>query len=192
MYYMNKTADRYFDLAFNYHISAVILYTNLFESPYLYNPTAFLLRHCVELLLKGLIIRETQKARRIAATRIAIYNRKLNNIHSPLELWNYFKDIYSLSEEDMEILDKAIKKLNKKDEISTRYRYPYKKNGRAVPIEPVTFDVSDTFPDLADGIPYIIQTSSETKIITKGSSLLLDMKALFDAVEILFKISEQS
>lgn len=189
---MNKTADRYFDMALEYHISALTLYTSLFESPYIYNPTAFLLRHCVEVLLKGLIIREIQKTRRIAATRITIYNRKLNNIHSPLVLWNYFKDIYSLSEEDMKILDKAIKKLNKKDEISTRYRYPYKKNGQAVPIEPVTFDASDTVPDLADGIPYIIQTSSEAKIVTKGSSLLLDMKALFDAVEILFKITEQS
>lgn len=189
---MNKTADRYFDMAFEYHISALTLYMSLFESPYLYNPTAFLLRHCVELLLKGLIIRETQKARRIAATRITIYNRKLNSIHSPLVLWNHFKDIYSLSKEDVKILDKAIKKLNKKDEVSTRYRYPYKKNGQAVPTEPVTFDASDVAPDLADGIPYIIQTSTEAKTIINGSSLLLDMKALFEAIEILFNISEQS
>ena len=189
---MNKIAGRYFDMAFEYHISALTLYTNLFDLPYLYNPTTFLLRHCTELLLKGLIIRETQGTQRIAATRITIGNRKLNNLHSLLVLWNYFKDIYSLSGEDISTLDKAIKKLNKKDEITTRYRYPYKKNGQAVPIEPVIFDVSDKAPDLEDGIPYIIQSSSEAKTIIKGSSLLLDMNALFDAIEILFNISEQS
>ena len=55
---MNKIAGRYFDMAFEYHISALTLYTNLFDLPYLYNPTTFLLRHCTELLLKGMIIKK--------------------------------------------------------------------------------------------------------------------------------------
>ena len=58
---MNKTAQKYFDLAYEYHIAALSLYRSLFDASYLYNPTAFNLRHSVELLLKGLIIKETQK-----------------------------------------------------------------------------------------------------------------------------------
>lgn len=69
---MNKTAQKYFDMAFEYHVAALTLHVNISDAPYLYNPTAFLLRHSIELLLKGLIIRETQKARRIAANRITI------------------------------------------------------------------------------------------------------------------------
>lgn len=39
----------------------------------------------------------------------------------------------------------------------------YIKRMVAVPTEPVTFDASHVAPDLADGIPYIIQTSTEAK-----------------------------
>ena len=88
---MNKTAQKYFDLAYEYHVAALSLYRSLFDASYLYNPTAFNLRHSVELLLKGLIIKETQKHQKIAAKNIKIGKCKLNQSHSLLELWNYFK-----------------------------------------------------------------------------------------------------
>lgn len=189
---MNKTAQKYFDMAFEYHIAALTLHVNIFEAPYLYNPTAFLLRHSIELLLKGLIIRETQKARRIAANRITIGGRKLNQTHSVGLLWNHFKTLYPISEESVVALNKAIEKLNKKDIGADRYRYPYKKQGQPIPVEPVIFDISEKAPDLEDGIPFIIQTPSNSKVITKGSVLLTEMKVLIEETEILFSISEET
>lgn len=140
-------------MAFEYHIAALTFHVNTFDAPYLYNPTAFLLRHSIELLLKGLIIRETQKARRI----ITIGNRKLNQTHSIGILWNHFKNLYQIPEGSVVALNKAIEKLNKKDIGSERYRYPYKKQRQPIPVEPVVFDISKKSPDLEDSIPFIIQ-----------------------------------
>ena len=188
---MNKTAQKYFDMAFEYHVAALVLHVSIFETPYLYNPTAFLLRHSIELLLKGLIIRETQKARRIAANRITIGNRKLNQTHSVGTLWNHFKTLRQIPEESVVSLNRAIEKLNKKDISSDRYRYPYKKQGQPIPVEPVVFDISEKAPDLEDGIPFVIQTPTDSKVITKGSVLLMEMKKLIEETEILFSLAEE-
>ena len=189
---MNKTAQKYFDMAYEYHVAALSLYYSLFDASYLYNPTAFNLRHSVELLLKGLIIRETQKRKKVAAKDIKIGKCKLNQSHSLLALWNHFKDLYPMNEDNIAKLDKSIQKLNKKDFGSDRYRYPYKKNGQPIPVEPVAFDISGKSPDLEEGIPYIIQTSSDAKVVTSGAVLLLDLKTLFEEMEILFDISEET
>lgn len=188
---MNKTAQKYFDMAFEYYVAALTLHVNIFNAPYLYNPTAFLLRHSIELLLKGLIIRETQKARRIAANRITIGGRKLNQTHSVGLLWNHFKTLYPIPEERKIALNKAIEKLNKKDIGADRYRYPYKKQGQPISVEPIVFDISEKAPDLEDRIPYIIETPSNSKVITKGPILLMEMKTLIEKMEILFSISEE-
>ena len=188
---MNKTAQKYFTMAYEYHVAALSLYYSLFDASYLYNPTAFNLRHSVELLLKGLIIKETQKHKKIAARDIKIGKLKLNQSHSLLALWNHFKSLYPMDENNILKLDKAIQKLNKKDLGSDRYRYPYKKNGRSVPVEPIAFDTSDEAPDLEEGIPYIIQ-KSDTQIVTRGAGLLLDLKTLFEEIEILFHLSEKT
>ena len=187
---MNTTANRYFDMAYEYHVAALTLYYSLFDASYLYNPTVYMLRHSIELLLKGLIIREEKKNRRVAASKIKINGRPLNNTHSLLVLWNYFKSIYPISEDDILTLNTAISKLNKKDFSSDRYRYPYKKNGTPIPVEPVVFEIADKAPDLEKGIPYIIQSQHEVKIASKGSSLMMDIKTLFEEIEILFDISE--
>ena len=189
---LNKTAQKYFDMAFQYHIAALTLHVGIFETPYLYHPTAFLLRHSIELLLKGLIIRETQKTRRIAANKITIGNRKLNKTHSVGVLWNHFKTLYPIPEESIVTLNKAIAKLNKKDMGSDRYRYPYKKQGQPIPIEPVIFEMAGKAPDLADGVPFIIQTPSDSKVITKGPVLLREMKILIEEMEFLFSLTEES
>ena len=61
---MNKSAQRYIDMAFEYHVAAMTLNTQIFDAPYLYNPTVFLLRHTVELILKGLVINEERSEER--------------------------------------------------------------------------------------------------------------------------------
>ena len=188
---MNKTANRYFDLAYEYHVAALTLYYSLFDAPYLYNPTMYMLRHSIELLLKGLIIREEKKKRRIAASKIKPNGRLMNRTHSLLDLWNYFKSLYPISENDIIKLNNAIRKLNKKDFSSDRYRYPYKKNGTPITVEPVTFDISDKAPDLAEGVPSIIQSQHDVKLFSKGAALMVDIKTLFEEIEILFNISEE-
>ncbi len=115
----------------------------------------------------------------------------MNQTHSVGLLWNHFKTLYPISEESVVALNKAIEKLNKKDIGADRYRYPYKKQGQPIPVEPVIFDMSEKAPDLEDGIPFIIQTPGNSKVITKGSVLLTEMKVLIEETEILFSISEE-
>lgn len=170
---MNKTAQKYFDMAFEYHVAALTLHVNIFDAPYLYNPTAFLLRHSIELLLKGLIIREAQKARRITANRITIGGRKLNQTHSVGLLWNHFKTLYHIPEGSVVSLNKAIEKLSKKDIGADRYRYPYKKQGQPNPYRTQVVFVHPRKHPLEDGIPYIIETPTDSKVITKGPVLLI-------------------
>ena len=58
---MNRSAKRYIDWAYEYQVAALTLYTQIATAPYLYNPTIFLLRHTIELQLKGLIIGEVKR-----------------------------------------------------------------------------------------------------------------------------------
>lgn len=67
---MDKSAQRYIDLAFEYHVAAMTLNSQIFDAPYLYNPTAYLLRHTIELLLKGLIINEEKRKHHISIKKI--------------------------------------------------------------------------------------------------------------------------
>ena len=55
---MNKKVKRFYDLAYDYYLSADILLSQIIDFPYLYNPISYLLRHAIELQLKGLIIYE--------------------------------------------------------------------------------------------------------------------------------------
>ena len=81
--------------------------------------------------------------------------------------------------------------MNKKDIGSDRYRYPYKKQGQPIPVEPVVFDISEKAPDLEEGIPFIIQTPTDSKVIPKGSVLLTEMKKLIEETEFLFSLAEE-
>ena len=51
--------------------------------------------------------------------------------------------------------------------------------------------MSEKAPDLEDGIPYIIETPNNSKVITKGPILLMEMKTFIEEMEILFSISEE-
>lgn len=189
---MDKTTNKYFDLAFEYHVAALTLYFQIVEAPYLYNPVSYLLRHTIELLLKGLIVKELKNKKiKVAINKIKIGKNKMDSIHSVLKLWNYYKDMSNhLTKEQTNLIDNALKKLDKKDFSSTRYRYPYNKSGMPIPTEPVIFDMSDKAPDLALGIPYIIQTTKQSGIIEKGRVLLQEIPILFDVIEFLFEIGE--
>ena len=58
---MHKQVKAFYDMAFEYHIAAVTLWMQIVSAPYLYNPISYLLRHTIELQLKGLIVCELRK-----------------------------------------------------------------------------------------------------------------------------------
>ena len=197
---MNKKIKRFYDLAFDFHISAVTLWTQITDAPYLYNPISYLLRHTIELQLKGMIISElikNDKSLQIKDVRLPISNRLLSTTHSVLVLWESY--IILLQDKNATVnsyfkmtVDKSLKKLDKKDFSSTRYRYPFDRNEKEINIESIDIAQGDVAPDLSFGIPYIIESESydNPKIISKGIRLLQDTSVLFDVVEILFCLLE--
>lgn len=197
---MKRKIKRFYDLAFDYHISAVTLWTQITDAPYLYNPVSYLLRHTIELQLKGLIIAELIKndmSLQVKDVRLPISNRLLSQTHSVLVLWKSYIEILktrsaTVNPDCKKVVEKSLKKLDKKDFGSTRYRYPFDKNEKELDIEPIDIISGDKSPDLSLGIPYIIENESygNPKVISKGVRLLQDTSVLFDIVEILFSLLE--
>lgn len=194
---MNKSAKRYIDMAFEYHVAAMTLNTQIFDAPYLYNPTVYLLRHTIELLLKGLIIDEEKQRHRISIKEIKVAKKNINSQHSLLSLWLCLSELTSLGlkKEDIMMIGHVITKLDTKDFSSTRYRYPYKGSKtepiRQIPLEPVAINIADKAPDLSDGIPWIAIYADRVGVVDKGSKLLRELKDLFDVAELLFAFSEK-
>lgn len=195
---MNKSAKRYIDLAYEYQVSALTLYTQILSAPYLYNPTAFLFRHAIELLLKGLIISEAKKTGRIRVDAIMIGKRKLNETHALGDLWAKYKTIRqeTMDSAMQSFVDKTIKKFNNRDPFSERFRYPRSKqtktkDSRNYPLEPVLLNYIDKAPDLADGIPFLMLGDGEAVIIEKGPLLLQELNDIVQTTEFLFDLAEE-
>ena len=193
---MNKSAQRYIDLAFEYHVAALTLSTQIFDAPYLYNPTVYLLRHAIELLLKGLVINGEKEKHHISIKETKVGDKNINSQHSLLSLWSYLNelDFLNFEKDDISLIDSIIAKLDKKDSSSTRYRYPYKGRKRnlirQIPLEPVEISITDLASDLSDGIPQVAIHANWVGVVEKGSKLLYEIKDLFNVVELLFKFSE--
>ena len=192
---MNKSAKRYIDWAYEYRVAALTLYAQLATAPHLYNPTIFLLRHTIELQLKGLIIGEIKRSSntRIDDIKIGNQNRKLNQAHSLLELWEKYIAVVQGEIDTNEIsrINRVIKKLNRKDPGSDRYRYPQSKRKQNFATEPIQLDFSGKAPDLAEGIPYVMIADGNPVIIEKGPHLLQDLNDIVEATELLFNLSER-
>lgn len=195
---MDKSAQRYIDLAFEYHVAAMTLNSQIFDAPYLYNPTAYLLRHTIELLLKGLIINEEKRKHHISIKKIKVGKKNINAQHSLLSLWAHLNKLASpaFEKSDIVLIRSVITKIDKKDFSSTRYRYPYKgskdKPIKQIPLESVAISITDLVPDLSEGIPRIAIRANQVGVVSKGGKLLCEMKDLFDIIETLFKFSEET
>lgn len=200
---MDNTVKRFYDLAYDYHVSATTLWLQLVNMPYIFNPTVYLLRHTTELLLKGLIVKETvayDQTINVAQITITENNssKKLTSIHSLLSLWQYYKTLnhacrlvprYSPTQEKE--IDKVIKYFDGKDFDSTNFRYPYTKHGATIVIEPFDVDSSGITPDLSTKPPCIIQQGDRIYIIKRGLRHFEQTQNLFDIVELLFQFLEQ-
>lgn len=199
---MNKKVKRFYCLAYDYYLSADILLPQMIDFPYLYNPISYLLRHTIELQLKGLIIYEMikkDKSSKISDVRLPISNRLLSRTHSTLVLWDSYIILLrnrnaTVNPDFKKVVDKSMNKLDKKDFTSTRYRYPFDKNDKEINIEPIDINSGDVVPDLSLGIPNIIVNTSynNVKIISKGARLIQDTLVLFDVAEILFHLFENT
>lgn len=117
---MHKQVKAFYDLANEYRISAMILWEQITDAPCLYNPICYLLRHTVELQLKGLIIKELRKdSKQLAVSKIKIDNIKMNSVHSLLLLWKHYKTLLTfhsmtLDTEVSDYLNIVISKTDKK------------------------------------------------------------------------------
>lgn len=158
---MNRQVKGYYELAYEYHIAATTLAACLIEAPYLYNPISYLLRHTLELLLKGLIIKELRKDnKKLIIKNVKVGTKKLDSIHSLLYLWDYYKSFISsnsiaIGQDSIKFITKTIKKIDAKDFSSTRYRYPFDKTGESMDVMPVDICAADIASDLEQGIPNI-------------------------------------
>ena len=196
---MNKSVKRYYDLAYDYHLSATILWMKIIDAPYIYNPTIFLLRHTAELLLKGLIINESILLNpTIDISLINIQDgakqRKINEVHSLYNLWENFKHLnrsnrlvpcYSSNQE--QAIDRVILFFNDKDFNSTTFRYPFSKQGKPIIIEPIDLNNADKAPELGVTPPTIIQCGDNVCVIKKGIRYISQTQKLFEAIELLFQ-----
>lgn len=172
-------------MANEYHIAAASLWVNIVDSTYLYNPVSFLLRHTIELQLKGLIVSELRKdcnSLKISEIKIPSEKKdlKMDSVHSLKTLWNYFQGLYKshrilVDEEEFRKCEKALSKINKKDFSSTRYRYPFTKQDVSINLEPIDIRFCDSAPDISTRIPVLATNGEKLSVIKKGSQTWLEI-----------------
>ena len=190
---MNKSSIRYFDLAYEYQIAAITLANQVFDAPYLYNPIAYLLRHTIELQLKGLIVQEVKLVSKKPIDKIKVGKNYMNRMHSLIELWEYYLQIaqVNISEDDKRRVTHVVTYLNKGDYVS-RYRYPNtkgdgRKKARNFPLEPIV--LRDVAPDLSMGVPYTVIAASKAKAVIHGRRHLETIPKIIVATECLFDLA---
>ena len=181
-------------MAFEYHIAAVTLWTQIVSAPYLYNPISYLLRHTIELQLKGLIVCELRKDNSfLKISEIKTPVGKMNTVHSIKALWEYYQQLcqehkLQMDNSDRQLCMRVLSKIDKKDFSSTRYRYPFSKKDSTITLEPIKISFDDKAPDLSSGIPsLVIGETEEIGVISKGMRLIRDTEDIFDVVEVLFE-----
>lgn len=196
---MNKIVKRYYKLAYDYYLSATVLWGQIINAPYIYHPTIYLLRHTAELLLKGLIIDEKLKlTSTLDISKITIQEnnacKNINTVHSLFYLWENYKQIHKENRlvpcftiKQEQAIDKVIKFFNDKDFNSTTFRYPYNKQGKAIIIGPLDFNSSGKTPELGTKPPTIIQCGDTVCVIKKGIRYISQTQKLFDIIDLLFQ-----
>lgn len=184
---MNKTTKKYIEMAKNYFKAAQILQNQLLDNPELFRPTIYLLRHSNELLLKGIIIDISKRNYNRSVKDISINGHKITQTHSLIDLWEYYLSIESpLCVYESQQVRRVLKRLDKRDQSSTYYRYPYRQNGKSVSISPIV--LGEMPSNIRRSPMLIVEASGDIKAIEKGRKELSDLCELFSATETLFSI----
>lgn len=195
---MDKTVKRFYDLANNYHVAAFTLWVQIVDAPYIYNPTIYLLRHTAELLLKGLIIKETLHINpKFDFNELVIEDGskkvKLNLCHSLSCLWDNYQSLHTKNrlipcydKSQKSLINKTFRFIDNIDYNSTTFRYPYTKKGKSIVIEPLNLDISGKSIEIGKTPPTIMQFGKTVCVIKKGNRYIQNATLLFETVELLF------
>lgn len=132
-----EESDNFYNEAVRFYKSGEILSKSeerIGEEIDLFCPIVYLYRHSVELLFKALIIKSLGKRgeENWLGVKLQPCNKKIANIHSILDLFNAVKILdveISKWTSDEENIVSLIIQIDKYDETSTFFRYPYDKNG---------------------------------------------------------------
>lgn len=190
---MHKQVKAFYDMANDYHIAATSLWVQIIDAPYLFSPLSFLLRHTIELQLKGLIVLELMKdydTLKISDIKMPA-GKPMDSTHSVYDLWKYYRQLYTLhsllvNEREFKICSKVLSKLDKKDFSSARYRYPFTKEDVFVNYEPIDISFTEKAPDISTGIPSVVISGTNIGVVEKGQRLIKETQEIFDVVEFLF------
>jgi len=193
---MKKTTKIFWELACQYNSASVTLWEASPVAKCYYNPCMYLLRHTLELQLKGLIL-QCSNLDDINLIQIHVSenkNKKITNVHSLDELWLGFKHYiinyppqHLFAEDEMSKIEKVIKFFDKIDHDSTYYRYPISKSGKRTRMYPAKLsEPLDVSSELGTHPPVIFFDKKITCLIQSGKKEIIKAIEAFDAVEMLF------
>lgn len=187
----------YSSLAFEYNVAAMMLWNSIAESPYLFNPFMFLARHTIELLLKGLILKDCANDN----NHMIMQGGKLvpmSTTHHLLDLWDHYlcysqgNQISIFSPHNQEEVSNTIKKIEKTDLTSTNYRYPYRRDGSRLVLEPIKIGkTTDPSAEINSNPPFIAVNENGARIVQQGNQKLLLGNNVVDVIDILFEMIEE-
>lgn len=176
----------------NYRYSSDIIY-----------PSAFLLRHSAELLLKSLICEFVNDQNIIMNNKKGIFldvNGNKNRLegHSLLSLYDVLLTISSsnlvpLIDENPN-LRKKIERYNNHDNNSEYFRYPISKNSKSSQTKMFSLGESDIAPDISQRMNVTILTGLDEPIVLKNldKGVLTKIGLLREIIEMLLKYSRHS
>lgn len=187
----------YSDLAYEYNVAAMLLWNNLPESSYLFNPFMFLSRHTIELLLKGLIEKNCLEDNQHEIDQKG-KTRAMSSTHNLSALWNHYlkyrQDVQiSLSSKaDERNITQIIRKIDSIDLNSTNYRYPYHKDGSRLTLDPIKIsNNTDNMPSIGQKPPLIVERKDGIHVVSSGKNNLLLGEQIILIIEKLFDLIEQ-
>lgn len=176
----------------NYRYSSDIVY-----------PSAFLLRHSAELLIKSLICDFANDHNIIIDSKKGIF-LDVNGIkhrlegHSLLSLYDLLMKISSsnlvpLIDENPN-LRKKIERYNNHDNNSEYFRYPISKNSKSSKTKMFSLGESDMAPDISQRMNVTILTGLDEPIVLKNvdKGILTKIELLREIIEMLLKYSRHS
>lgn len=187
----------YSSLAFEYNVAAMMLWNSIADSPYLFNPFMFLARHTIELLLKGLIVKDCANDN----NHMIKQGEKLvamSATHRLSDLWDHYlsysqgNQISIFSSQNREEVSTIIREIEKTDLTSTNYRYPFRRDGSRLVLEPVNIGkTTDPSTEINSNPPLISISNNSVQIIRQGKRNLLLGKNVVGVIDTLFEMIEE-
>lgn len=183
-------SNKFFKAYQNYFTASNLLLEgiNYMESPDVIYPSAFLLRHSAELLIKSLIcdyVIERKVIFEKTGTYVNTNNEKFKlEGHSLLGLYDLLikvasSSLVTLVSNDLKLRNK-IKRFDKSDRTGEYYRYPISKNAPSSKIKMFSMDHSGIVPDLAKPMNFGLLVGGKNPVILRQ----LDEKVMKNIIDL--------